>query len=122
MNDQRPQYFIRFCSILKQPEKAHSVRCSSEGSWYKLHKAECRHSLPGWEFVGRSGLVLWDELKIVGITRDMCDIQNVVRCFPANYDDTESPRLKMRDLAPEEIHCCRIFTKRPSNSIRPKLI
>jgi uracil-DNA glycosylase family 4 len=65
----------------------------------------------GREFVGRSGRLLWDELKIVGITRDMCDIQNVVRCFPADYNDTEWPPLTMRDPTPEEIHCCSIFTK-----------
>ena len=34
------------------------------------------------ELVGRSGKFLWEELKRVGITREMCDIQNVVRCVP----------------------------------------
>src|SRR5882672_8442448 len=36
------------------------------------------------ELIGPSGEFLWYELKQVGITRDMCDVQNVVRCLPAD--------------------------------------
>src|SRR6185437_3900999 len=35
------------------------------------------------EFVGPSGDFLWAELGAVGIKREMCDIQNAVRCYPA---------------------------------------
>src|SRR5580698_2456468 len=65
----------------------------------------------GMEFVGRSGKLLWQELKRVGITRSMCDVQNVVRCFPADRDENEYPALKMRNPTPKEIHCCSAYTK-----------
>src|SRR5438132_13811402 len=49
----------------------------------------------GQELVGKSGEWLWRELKRVGITRDQCDIQNVVRCYTVDYQDVEWPSLKM---------------------------
>jgi len=64
------------------------------------------------QFVGKSGKLLWQELKRVGITRDMCDIQNVVRCFPADRGEDSFPALRMRDPTKEEIHCCSVYTKR----------
>ena len=64
------------------------------------------------EFVGKSGKLLWQELKRVGITRSMCDVQNVVRCYPADRDEDAWPALKMRNPTTEEIHCCSIYTKR----------
>lgn len=46
-----------------------------------------QENIAGQEFVGPSGELLWQELGLVGITRLMCDIQNTVRCFPANRDE-----------------------------------
>ncbi len=62
------------------------------------------------EFVGKSGKLLWQELERVGILRSMCDIQNVVRCYPADRDEGSFPALKMRDPTKEEIHCCSVYT------------
>jgi uracil-DNA glycosylase family 4 len=73
------------------------------------------------ELVGRSGQFLWGELKRVGITREMCDIQNVVRCVPA--DRTESVRrpLKMRNPTEEEIRCCSLYTIQAIKKQKAKL-
>jgi uracil-DNA glycosylase family 4 len=60
------------------------------------------------EFVGKSGRLLWQELELVGIKRPMCDIQNVVRCFPTKKDSW--PALKMRNPSKDEVHCCSKFT------------
>jgi uracil-DNA glycosylase len=64
----------------------------------------------GREFIGKSGKLLWQELERVGIPRSKCDIQNVVRCFPADRYEDRDPALKMRDPRKEEIHCCSIHT------------
>jgi uracil-DNA glycosylase family 4 len=42
----------------------------------------------------------------------MCEIQNVVRCFTADYDDSVYPPLTGRDPSKEEIHCCSIYTQK----------
>jgi len=63
------------------------------------------------ELIGPSGDWLWNELKSVGIKRDDCDIQNVVRCFPADYQDYEWPPLKMRSPEKVEIKCCQKFNQ-----------
>jgi uracil-DNA glycosylase len=73
----------------------------------------------GREFVGKSGVLLWQELERVGIERYMCDIQNVVRCFPTREDSR--PALKMRDPSEEEIHCCSKFTEIAIKKSRAKL-
>src|SRR5512147_1943165 len=41
----------------------------------------------GREFLGKAGDFLWAELRRVGITRQMCDVQNVVRCLPADVNE-----------------------------------
>jgi uracil-DNA glycosylase len=64
----------------------------------------------GQEFVGDSGKLLWQELDRVGIARDMCDIQNAVRCFPADHCEDKPGALRMRDPSKREIHCCSKFT------------
>jgi len=63
------------------------------------------------EFVGKSGKLLWQELERVGILRSMSDVQNIVRCFPADRDEERRPALKMRDPRKEEIHCCSVYTE-----------
>lgn len=63
------------------------------------------------ELIGPAGQFLWDELAKVGIERKDCDIQNVVRCFPADRDEDESPPFKMRNPSKEEIKCCSIYNE-----------
>ena len=75
----------------------------------------------GREFIGKSGKLLWQELKRVGITRSMCDVQNVVRCYPADREEDSWPALKMRNPSKEEIHCCSIYTKRALEKQKAKV-
>jgi uracil-DNA glycosylase family 4 len=66
----------------------------------------------GQEFIGDAGEFLWNELDLVGIHREDCDIFNVVRCLPADQiAGTYSSRLVMRSPTPVEIHCCSIHTE-----------
>ena len=69
----------------------------------------------GMEFVGPSGCLLWCELKLVGIERSMCDVQNVVRCFPPTDD------LKNRKPKREEIHCCSVYNQKAIERHRAKV-
>src|ERR1700733_2465165 len=48
----------------------------------------------GSELLGPAGRWFWDRMEKVGIQREDCDIQNVMRCFPA---DMIGRNLKMRD-------------------------
>jgi uracil-DNA glycosylase family 4 len=75
------------------------------------------------ELVGRSGQFLWAELKRIGVTRERCDIQNVVRCFPADWVERvgRPPKLKMRDPTNEEIRCCSLHTSRAIEKQKAKL-
>jgi uracil-DNA glycosylase family 4 len=63
----------------------------------------------GLELVGPAGQLLWHEAKKVGLTRDMCDIQNVVRCWTVDVGDENvwTPRNPTK----EELHCCSIYTE-----------
>lgn len=63
----------------------------------------------GKELIGPSGKFLWKELSRVGITREMCDIQNAVKCLPADRED--DGYLSMRTPTDKEIHCCSIYTE-----------
>lgn len=63
------------------------------------------------EFVGKSGKLLWQELERVGILRSKCDVQNLVRCFPADQDEDSLRGLRMRDPRKDEIHCCSVYTE-----------
>jgi uracil-DNA glycosylase family 4 len=74
------------------------------------------------ELVGRSGKFLWEELKRVGITREMCDIQNVVRCVPADQVKSgKGVHLKMRNPKEEEIRCCSVYTIQAIENQKAKL-
>jgi uracil-DNA glycosylase family 4 len=73
------------------------------------------------ELVGPSGQFLWRELKLVGITREMCDIQNVVRCVPADRVESVSRPLKMRKPTKEEIRCCSLYTIQAVEKQKAKL-
>lgn len=63
----------------------------------------------GKELLGPSGEFWWKEAHAAGIDREDCDIQNVVRCFPADIDEDTWPPLRMRDPSKLEIHCCSIY-------------
>jgi len=58
----------------------------------------------GRELIGPAGQLLWRELGRVGIKRDDCDTQNVVRCRPVGSDG------KDRKPSDKEVHCCREYT------------
>lgn len=62
----------------------------------------------GMELVGRAGQWLWNEFAAVGIKREDCDIQNIVRCFPADRVDGG---LRMRDPSKDELRCCSYFNR-----------
>jgi len=73
------------------------------------------------ELIGPSGEFLWFELARVGIKRKMCDIQNVVRCMPADRQNTTWPPLKMRSPSPEEIKCCSIYNEQALEKSKARL-
>jgi uracil-DNA glycosylase family 4 len=75
------------------------------------------------EFVGKSGKFLWAELSRVGIQRSDVDIQNVVRCLPADLiDSSYDSYLKMRDPTPREIKCCSLHTDNFIPQIKAKQV
>lgn len=69
-----------------------------------------RENEEGRELVGPAGQLLWEELDGVGITRDMCDVQNVVRCRPTQVDE-DTGRVIDRTPTKEEAKCCSIYTE-----------
>jgi len=74
----------------------------------------------GRELVGRAGKFLWQELRRVGITREMCDIQNVVRCLPADRREDVRRPLKMRKPLKQDIQRCSFYTKQAIKEQRAK--
>lgn len=72
----------------------------------------------GKELVGKAGKWFWKEMEAVGLTRDDCDIQNMVRCYPA---DEVHGRLVMRDPTKEEIFCCSLYTDQAIVKSRAKV-
>jgi DNA polymerase len=84
----------------------------------------------GKEFVGKAGKLLWQELERVGIKRPMCDVQNVVRCYPPDRVEIHSSPagLSARSVqrrrhhpTKDEIHCCSKFTKAAIEKSRAKV-
>jgi uracil-DNA glycosylase family 4 len=67
----------------------------------------------GLELIGKSGQFLWKELAAVGITRQMCDVQNVVRCRTPKLVTDEYGDERMVDGEPPKdvLHCCSIYTE-----------
>jgi uracil-DNA glycosylase family 4 len=63
----------------------------------------------GMELIGPAGKFLWKHGASVGLTREMCDIQNVVRCWTVSTDELVA--LVPREPSKEEIHCCSIYTE-----------
>lgn len=80
-----------------------------------------RENKAGIELIGPSGEFLWKEMAAAGITRKMCDVQNVVRCFPADRTEDEWPPLRMRKPTKHEIRCCSIFTDQAIERTEAKL-
>ena len=72
----------------------------------------------GKELVGPSGKWFWEEMKRAGFKRRECDVQNVVRCLPA---DSDHGRLKMRDPSRAEIRCCGLHTDRARGEDRSRV-
>ncbi|HWY33742.1 MAG TPA: DNA polymerase, partial [Nitrosopumilaceae archaeon] len=68
-------------------------------------------NIKGLEAVGRAGKWLWDELKLVGLSRSDVDLQNVVRCFTPVFNEEEN---FMEDKEPttEIAKCCSKYTQR----------
>jgi uracil-DNA glycosylase family 4 len=71
----------------------------------------------GKALIGRAGQLLWKDAALVGLTREMCDVQNVVRCrtpkeelVPNDYGEKE---LRIVDGEPskEVAHCCSLYTE-----------
>lgn len=62
----------------------------------------------GKTLYGTSGDFLFDELEKVGISYKDCDIQNAVRCYPADRRDGS---LYKREPKKEELHCCSKYTE-----------
>lgn len=72
----------------------------------------------GETLAGSSGDFLWDELEKVGISSKDCDIQNTVRCYPA---DRKNGMLYKRDPSKEEIHCCSLYTEKALEKSEAKI-
>lgn len=72
------------------------------------------------ELVGPSGNLLWEELSLVRIDREDCDIQNVVRCMTASEDE-EDGRPIPREPTPQETYCCSKYTDKALEKSRAKV-
>jgi uracil-DNA glycosylase family 4 len=77
----------------------------------------------GMELIGPAGEFLWAELRRVGILRKHVDIQNAVRCFPADLvEGSYNSYLKMRPPTPEEVRCCSLHMDRALEKHKAKQI
>lgn len=67
----------------------------------------------GKELLGPAGKWWWKELlECTGLTRKDVEIQNAVKCFPADrVDNGWAWELKMRNPSTEEIRCCSVHTE-----------
>ncbi len=73
----------------------------------------------GVPFVGKSGMLLDECLRIHGITRKHIDICNVVRCRACVY---QAGRLQNRPPTLEEIKSCASWLEQTLSIIQPKVI
>lgn len=75
------------------------------------------------ELIGPSGKLIWKELRLVGIERDDCDVQNVVRCYTADRKKGDyGAYLKMRSPTKQEIFCCSLHTDAAMGQSKAKQI
>lgn len=58
---------------------------------------------------GSAGQFLWKHGKTVGLYREDCDLQTVVRCWPTEHDEYDA--LTQREPSKEEIKACSIYTE-----------
>lgn len=73
----------------------------------------------GIELIGKAGRWFWDQMGRAGLKREEdCDIQNVVRCLPA---DRETNRWILRDPTKEELRCCSIYNKSAIEKSKAKI-
>lgn len=63
----------------------------------------------GKELVGPAGQFLWEHAASVGLKREDCDIQNVVRCWTISENDFG--QWEPRSPSKEELRCCSIYTE-----------
>lgn len=63
----------------------------------------------GLELVGPAGQLLWQQAAQVGLKREDCDIQNVVRCWTIDVNE-ETDQWNVRNPSKEEIKCCSLYT------------
>jgi len=75
-------------------------------------------NIEGRELIGNAGKWFWDRMAEVDIEREDCDIQNVMRCFPANR---KNGKLVMRDPSDEELFCCSLYTDQAIQKSRAKV-
>jgi uracil-DNA glycosylase family 4 len=59
--------------------------------------------------IGPAGKFLWDHGKAVGLHREDCDLQNVVRCW--TVEKNELDQFEPREPSKEEIRCCSLYTE-----------
>jgi uracil-DNA glycosylase family 4 len=77
----------------------------------------------GRELVGESGRWFWRELKKVGLHREDFDLQNSVRCFPAEWSEgSYNSYLKMRSPSAKEIKCCSLHTDNALTKLKARQI
>ncbi len=69
------------------------------------HAPGAKEEARGKNLVGPAGALLWKEFERVGVHRDECDIQSVVRCRPTTEDGAD------RAPADTELQCCSVFTR-----------
>jgi uracil-DNA glycosylase family 4 len=60
------------------------------------------------ELIGPAGKFLWKHAAEVGLKREDCDIQNVVRCWTVHVEDGEAI---VHNPTKEEIHCCSLYSE-----------
>ena len=67
----------------------------------------------GIELIGPAGEWFWAEAERAGLFREDLDVQNAMRCLPADWvTGSYNSYLKMRNPSKQELHCCSIYTER----------
>ncbi len=59
--------------------------------------------------VGPAGKFLWEHGKAIGLVREDCDLQNVVRCWTVERNELD--QMEPREPNKQELHCCSIYTE-----------
>lgn len=72
----------------------------------------------GIELVGPAGKFLWEHAASVGLKREDCDIQNVVRCW--TITENEFGQWEPRSPSKEELRCCSIYTDEALEKVQGK--